>query len=152
QARAAAKKVLAKVDLGEDPQAQKTARRAADKFTLRDLTEQYLAAKQGTVRARTLIEARRYLAGPYFKNLHALPVDTIARRDAAARVLAISRESGFVTARYARSALSSMFVWGMSCGLTEANPTIGTPQPKTSPPRDHVIGDGELVRIWRACG
>src|SRR5262245_49033795 len=59
QARAAAKKVLAAVALGEDPQAEKTARRSADKFTFTALAEEFLAAKQGSVRARTLIEAKR---------------------------------------------------------------------------------------------
>jgi integrase len=45
-----------------------------------------------------------------------------------------------------------MFAWGMASGLVESNPTIGTPRPKTSPPRDRVLRDDELARIWRACG
>jgi len=150
QARAAAKKALAKVHLGEDPQAQKATRRAADKFALRDLAEQYLAAKDGTVRARTLTETRRFLQGGYFAPLQRMPVDQIARRDIAARLLIIARENGAVSAARARSSLSAMFTWGMGQGLVEANPVVGTTQPKAPPSRDRVLSDDELAAIWRA--
>src|SRR5262245_46931792 len=53
QARTAAKKVLAAVALGEDPQAEKTSRRSADKFTFADLVREFLAIKEMTVRPHT---------------------------------------------------------------------------------------------------
>src|SRR5262245_16047094 len=152
QARAAAKKALAKVHLGEDPQTQKATRRAADKFALRDLAAQYLAAKDGQVRARTLAETRRFLQGGYFAPLQRMPVDQIARRDVAARLLVIARENGAVSAARARSVLSAMFTWGMGQGLVEANPVVGTTQPKAPPPRDRVLDDDELAAVWRAAG
>src|SRR5215475_557606 len=40
QARAAAKKVLAKIALGEDPQAEKAARRTKDKFSFAAIVEE----------------------------------------------------------------------------------------------------------------
>ena len=46
QARAAAKKTLAAIALGGDPQAEKAARRSADKFTLAAMIEDYLASKE----------------------------------------------------------------------------------------------------------
>ena len=45
RARAAAKEILAKVALGEDPQADKIARRDADEHTLRAVAADYLAAR-----------------------------------------------------------------------------------------------------------
>jgi Arm DNA-binding domain len=52
-ARTAAKKVLAKVALGEDPQAERIDRRGKDKLSLRTMVEEYLAAKEReVVRAR----------------------------------------------------------------------------------------------------
>ena len=152
QARGEAKRILARAALGEDPATEKKRRASADRFTLAMLVEQYLAAKKDVVRARTLTETRRYLEGPYFKTLHNIPVDAITRRDVAARVLAITRESGLVTAARARTALSSMFAWGMASGLVDNNPTIGTPQVKSPPSRDRVLADDELLRIWRAAG
>jgi integrase len=152
QARAAAKKTLAAVALGQDPQAEKAARRSADKFTLAAMIEDYLATKQSSVRARTFAEVQRYLRGPYFKPLHGMPVDTITRRDVAARLLVITRESGAVSAGNARSALSALFVWALANGLAQANPVVGTARPKTPPARDRILSDRELAAIWKAAG
>ena len=46
QARAAAKKVLAKVALGTNPQAEKSARRRKDAHSFRSVVDDYLAARK----------------------------------------------------------------------------------------------------------
>jgi integrase len=153
QARAAAKKALGKIALGEDPQAEKQTRRQRDALTLKALIDDYVAWKESSgVRPRTLTEIKRYLLGPYFRALHPMPVDRIVRKDVAARVLAISRESGAVTASRARTALSSMFTWAMQNGLAESNPIVGTLAPKEAKPRERVLTDAELAAVWRAAG
>jgi integrase len=152
QARGAAKQVLAKIALGEDPQADKASRRAADKFTVAALAEEFLAAKDGTTRPRTFVEACRYLRGGYFKPLHAMPIDQVERRDVAARLLAIARESGTTTAARARATLSELFAWAIGQGLLDHNPVVGTNRPKTPPPRDRVLDDGELAAVWNGAG
>ena len=75
-----------------------------------------------------------------------MPLDTITRRDVAARVVAIVRESGSPTAARARGALSSFFVWCMQMGLVENNPTIGATKPAENQPRERVLADAELAR------
>src|SRR5262249_29167551 len=47
-------------------------------------------------------------------------------------------------------ALNAMYTWAMSSGLTETNPTIGTPKPKESPERTRVLTDVELLAVWQA--
>jgi integrase len=150
-ARAAAKKALAKVALGEDPQADKRARRDKDRLSLRSVIDEYFALKAREVRPKTLREITRYLTGPAFKPLHAIPVDTVTRRDVAARLVAITREHGSIVAARARAALSTFFVWAMQMGMVENNPIIGTIQPKDGKPRERVLSDHELASIWRAC-
>jgi integrase len=150
QARGEAKRILARVALGEDPSAEKKRRMSADRFTLSALADQFLAAKEGTVRAITFTESTRYLRGAYFKALHNIPIDAITRRDVAARVLVVARENGQVAAARARNALSAMFTWAMENGLAETNPTVGVGRPKAPPPRDRVLADDELLRIWQA--
>jgi integrase len=152
RARERAKEILAEVQLGKDPQREKAEQRAREKFTMSALADDYLKAKEGSVRTRTLVESQRYLTGPYFKPLHNMPVEQITRRDVAARVLAITRESGATTGGRARSALSSMFAWAMGQGLAENNPVVGTNEPKTAPSRDRVLADAELGSVWKACG
>ena len=85
-ARAAAKKLLAKVELGEDPQADRLDRRGKDRHTLKSTVADYLAAKERELRPRTRTERARYLAGRYFGPLHNLPLDKISRKDVASRL------------------------------------------------------------------
>jgi integrase len=150
-ARAAAKKVLAKVALGDDPQADKRARRDKDRLSFRSVTDEYLALKAREVRPKTLREITRYLTGPAFKPLHGMPVDKVSRKDVASRLIAIIREHGPIVAAKARAALSTLFMWAMQTGLIEHNPVIGTIQPREGKPRERVLSDDELAAIWRAC-
>ena len=150
QARAAARKARAKVELGQDPQGDKIERRDKDRHTLRGIIEQYLDAKKSAVRPRTLVEVSRYLR-EHFKALHNSPIDGITRRDVAARLVAIKNQSGAATAGAARNALSAFFVWAMGEGLCESNPVIGTNRPETNGARSRVLSDAELARVWNAC-
>jgi integrase len=151
RARPAAKEILAKVALGEDPQAAKAARRTKDEHSLRAVIGEYLAHKESRVRPPTFREARRYLTGSHFRVLHTMPVDQISRRDVAARLVAITREHGSITAARCRATLSAFFVWAMTMGIVEANPVIGTIRPDDGKPRERLLEDRELAAIWKAC-
>jgi hypothetical protein len=101
------------------------------------LADEYLAAKQPALRPKSFDESKRYLCGSYFRPLHSMAADLITRRDVAARVLVIGRESGAVTSARARSALSAVFAWGIASGLVDGlNPVAGTPEPPTPEPRE----------------
>jgi integrase len=152
QARAAAKKLLARVTLGEDPQSERSDRRGRDRLTFRAVAAEHLAAKKHHVRARPYVELERYLTGDYFKPFHSMAIDRIGRRELAARLVTIARESGPPTAVKARSTIADMFVWAMRSGLIETNPTINTPAPASGHGRERVLSDDELAYIWRACG
>jgi integrase len=151
QARKEAKKVLGRVAIGEDPQADRIDRRDRDQHSFKAVVEEYLKAKQPNVRPRTHVELTRYLlTGTYFRPLRGLPVDSITRKDVAARLVAITREASSITAARARAALSAFFVWTLQMGIVEQNPTIGTIRPKDSEGRLRVLSDAELGAIWRA--
>src|SRR5262245_12375829 len=150
-ARAAARKVLAKVALGEDPATDKRERRDKDRLSLRSVIDEYLAAKEREVRLRTFRQVTRYLTGGYFRPLHGMPVDQVTRKDVASRLIAITREHGSIVASRSRAALSTFFVWAMQTGLVEHNPIIGTIKPKEGKPRERVLSDLELAAIWNAC-
>jgi integrase len=150
KARAAAKEVLAKVALGQDPQAEKADQRDSDRLTFRKAVAEFLDVKQRQLRLRTFVEVRRYLCGDYFRVLHSMPLNDVTRQDVALCIRKIARGAA---AGEARSKLSSFFVWCMQEGLlTGANPVIGTRKPQANRPRDRVLSDQELAAIWRACG
>jgi integrase len=150
-ARKEAKRVLAEVALGRDPQGDKADRRGKDKLSLRSVIDEYLTIKETEVRSSTFSEVRRYLTGAHFRPLHAMPVDTITRKDVAAQLLVIQRQRGRATSGLARAALSAFYAWVVAQGICESNPTIGTTKPKEAAPRSRVLSDDELRRIWLAC-
>lgn len=152
-AKAAAKKLLAKVALGEDPAGDRRERRGRDRLTLRSQVAEFLAVKQSELAKRSFVETTRYLTDPrYFGPLHGLAIDKITRKDVAARTVVIMRERGDATAARARSALGTFFTWCMKMGLTESNPTVGSVAPAAGEGRDRVLSDDELIKIWHACG
>src|SRR5262249_26210533 len=100
----------------------------------------------------TFTNIAMYLRGPYFRPLHAMPVDTVTRRDVAARLVAITTDHGSIVAARARGVLSTFYAWAMGHGLAESNPIIGTLMPTNAEPRSRVLSDNELGAIWRASG
>jgi integrase len=158
QARDLAAATLAKVRLGQDPQADKRQVREQSADKLGAAIEIYLARRERDRglpgnRDRTLIEVNRYLRdarGAYWRPLHNMPLATITRRDIAARRAVIETQSGPTVAIQARNALVAFFGWAVQEGLLDSNPTIGvkvTPRPS----RDRVLSDTEIAEVWRAC-
>ena len=154
QAREAARKVLAKVALGHDPQAEREAKRQAQARTFKAVVADYLDAKQPQLRPASFRVSKLYLSGPYFRSLHPMAISAVTRTDVAACVRTISRNHSTNTAAAARRALSAFFAWAISDGLLGdgANPVDGSHRPADPEPRDHVLTDVELVNVWRACG
>jgi integrase len=157
KAREAAKKRLAEVTLGGDPQDAKQAARARAAITIKAKLPAYLAYKKvhngkrrKPVRQRTYDEIERYLSD-HWKPLHGTPLHEMSRRDIASRLSEIAKENGLIAAARAHSALSGFFSWAMGEGFLEANPIIGTNKPAKSEDRDRVLTGAELAEVWHAC-
>ena len=134
QARQAAKMILADAQLGRDPQGAKKDERAKAANTLRSIADEYLEARKGELRPVSYKITKLYLTGAaYFGPLHSTPVTDVTLANVAARLTAISRQNGHVTAGRARAALSSMYRWAMGQGLLgerPSNPVAGTNRPQ----------------------
>ena len=153
QAREAARGLLAHVVTGRDPQGEREAKRAQAARTFRNAVEAYLAAKQPELRPVSYRIIKLYLLdGDYFRPLHGMGVNEIAHPDIAARISAITRSHSAHTAAAARRTISAAFRWFMEEGWTTTNPVIGTRKPPQAKPREHVLTDAELAKVWKACG
>jgi integrase len=154
QARQAARKLLARVELGHDPQAEKAAKRQQAARTVRSVVASYLEAKRPELRPASFRVAKLYLEGPYFKPLHSTAITAVTRADVATCARAIVRKHSTATAAAARRALSAFFAWTIAEGLlgNGANPVDGSHRPADPAPRDHVLTNAELVAVWNACG
>jgi integrase len=160
EARAEAKRILAKVQLGQDPQAERQAERLNTR-TFLAAANAYLDAKQlqverGQYRANSLYVTRLYLTNRrYFGNLHGVPLTDVSVADLALRINSINKDSGTPSASRARAAARAFFTWCMQEGLlgtSPYNPVVGTKAPPNAAPRDLVLSDHELVEVWRAAG
>jgi integrase len=152
QAREGARKVFARVLLGDDPQDEKAAQRTAAERTFARVVDAYLDARKPALRPTSFTVIKLYLTGPYFRPLHVMGLAEISHPDIAARLTAITRKHSAHTAAAARRAVSAFFRWTMEEGWTTANPVVGTRKPVASKSRDRVLSDRELAAIWNACG
>jgi integrase len=152
EARKAARRILAKVELGGDPQGERAAARLRAGHTLHAIATEYLDARASALRPASLRVTKLYLLGhAYFGALHGVAAADVTLAEVAKRLTVITKNSGSVTAGRARAALSAMFKWAMGQGLVPANPVAGTNRPTDSTPRDRVLDDAEVAAIWRAC-
>jgi integrase len=148
QARKEAKKLLGKVALGQDPQGDKLAVRAAAPDTFKSIAERFLKHQATTLRASSYYSTKLYLL-THAKRLHQLNVAAVTRREVASVLSTIAEKSGTVSAGRARSALSAMFAWAVCEGIADTNPVIGTTTYAT-PARDRVLTNQEIAAIWSA--
>jgi integrase len=66
-------------------------------------------------------------------------------------MVVIARQHGDTAAARAHASLGGFFTWAIRSGLTESNPVANTLKPGEAAPRERVLSDDELGRIWRAC-
>jgi integrase len=153
EARAAARRLLARIELGDDPQAERQAKRAQAANAFGAVVGAYLEAKQPELRPVSFRIAKLYLAGSYFNSLQPMDIAAVKRSDVAAAIRTILRKHSTSTAAAARRQLSAFFAWCIAEGLLGdgANPVDGSHRPADPKPRERVLDDSELVAIWHAC-
>ena len=153
QAREVARKTLAQVELGHDPQADKEIKRQQAALTFKAVVDQYLDAKRDALRPESYRIAKLYLTGTYFRSLHPMAIGAVTRADVASSVRTVTRKHSSNTAAAARRALSGFFSWAIADGLlgNNANPVDGSHRPADPAPRERVLLDAELVAIWKTC-
>lgn len=148
KAREQVQTILARGRLGEDPQAEKFARR----HTVRvgDLVDRFIEQKQARNRApRTLIEMQRYLS-VYTRPLHGQPADGIDRARIALFLDDLARSRSRNVTDACRRYLSSFFSWAMRQGYCEGNPVLLTERPVQPVIRDRLLSPLEIKAIWTA--
>ena len=153
EAREQAKKVLARVQLGQDPQAEKTAARAPKprEMTLGDVVERYLPYAERRLKASTYSGIVLHLR-KHWQPLHVHELQNLERRHIAAELSRIAANSGLYGANRSRAALSALFAWAIGEGLADANPAIGTNKATEEVSRDRVLAPEELSLAWRLAG
>ncbi|MER2269803.1 tyrosine-type recombinase/integrase [Methylobacterium oxalidis] len=151
EARRHARDILAKVQLGSDPQIEKAEARARAVVTLGNVADRYLAKAKRKLRPRSYEEVGRHLTR-HWRPLREFPLHKVQRAMIALRLSEIATENGPFAANRARASLSALFSWAMGEGLAELNPVLGTNKATEEVSRTRVLSDAELAAIWRGCG
>lgn len=156
QAFKEAKRILARVQLGGDPQDDRAEARAKAARTFGREIERYLAQAEKKLKRSTFAEVTRYLRKAW-EPLHNSALDgrgRIERADIAARLNQIAADNGRVAATRARAHLSAFYGWALGEGLAPDNPVLGTNRPveESALKRDRVLAPDELGAIWHAAG
>jgi integrase len=155
EARQRARKALAKVDLGHDPQGEKLEAKAQAAETFGCLMELYLPqaghTRKRPIKPRSRAEIERYLK-VVWKPLHEMPVVRVDRKTIAGRLGEIAQSNGPIAANRAQDALSAMFSWAIGAGHVDQNPVLGVPKMGREERRDRVLTDEELKLVWRHAG
>jgi hypothetical protein len=152
EARVQAGRIMSEARDGKDALAERETAKAKAADTLGKLIDLYLERRaKPRQRQRTYTELERYLRKRWAP-LHDRPLESITRRDIAARLEEIRVDHGPISANRARTYLGSAFTWAMRQGLTESNPVIGTEPPAAETERDRVLSPEELAIVWQAAG
>jgi integrase len=147
--RKGASKILADARDGFDHAAARVARREKAAETLGVVIANYLAARKTALRPRAYKETSRHLE-KYWKPLHDVSLHSLDRRSVAARVSAIAKDNGAVTANLCRASLSAFFRWAIGEGLCDDNPVTGSNKQVVNGPRERSLSDAEAAAIWLA--
>lgn len=151
-ARGEARAILAKVQLGADPQTEKIDKRNTTAVLLGDIADDYV---EGPAKRRLRPNSYSSLLvhlNKHWKPLRARSLNGIQRADVAVRLNEIANEHGPFAANRARACLSSLFAWAISEGVADANPVNGTRKATEEVSRDRVLSDDELALVWRHAG
>jgi integrase len=151
EARKRARAALSKVQLGVDPQTEKSAARIQAAITVGGMIETYLSRRDGWLRPSFLADVRRYLR-VHWSPLHEIPVQSVNRAIVAARLSEIAASNGRYSANRARAALSAFYSWAIGEGIANENPVSGTNKATEEVSRDRVLSPEELRLAWQLAG
>lgn len=147
-AKAKAQLLIGQVEKGEDPVAAKQALKGA--LTLRQLFEERATTDKETS-ARTLNDYRQVLTKHVFPRLGDHAAASITE-DQFAKVLRAIEKDAPHSAHKAQSALGSTYKWARQKGLAgvKSNPVKELGFIVASKPRERVLTDDELAKLWSA--
>jgi integrase len=148
-AREAADRELAKIKLGGDPQKEKSDLRRQPKDTLEALAGRFLHQREADLKPQSYQQFTLHLM-QHWSPLADVSIRQISRSDIANQLAKIAEQRGRYAANRARATLSAFYNWAIGEALCESNPVVGTNR-NDEAKRDRVLGDDEMVGIWRVC-
>jgi integrase len=155
KAKAAAEEARMRVQLGGKPLDEIGAAKASRKAeTLKAISEEYLAHKQGGAGLRSKKQVKSVLDRLVYPKLGSRPINDIKRSEIIRMLDGISEEQGPVAADYTLAIVRKIMNWH-AIRSDDFRSLIVRGMSHTKPKeraRDRVLTDDELRAIWKAAG
>lgn len=139
---------------GDDPREAKIremeAKEEAKRNTFAVLAERWL--KRDQAGNKDVERLRRLIEREAVSRWGTKPAANVTRRDCLRLIDEIADRGAATQARRVHAHLHRLFRWGVDRDEIEANPMANLPKPGTENPRDRVMSDEELARVWLAMG
>jgi integrase len=153
-ARDIARRVLADVVKGKDPQDEKlstrvAARRRREAPTFAALAQRFLDESAGRLRPNTLNAWRWILRSEIAPSLGRLRPDQVRRADVREVIERIASDRPTYANRVFEL-VRRVFSWAVEKDVLETSPCVGLKKPAPEGKRDRVLSADELRRVWAA--
>lgn len=146
-ARQAARKMMATVALGGDPEAERRTKRSAT-CTFGDLVQLYLA--EAKLRKRSWRGDQYLIDHDLLPRWKTRPLDEITRADVLLTLRGIEERGARVTANRTGALVHRLFAWAQDNELVETNPATRLRRAKERPRERWISDHDELRRLWAA--
>ncbi len=147
EARDEAREKLAAIAKGEDPQVEKVAEREA--VTFGELAEVYLE-RHAKIKKRRWQEDERILRVDLLPQWQRRKAKSLGRAEVTEILDAIVARGAPIMANRVKALISKIFNFGIGRGLVEHNPCLLVPMPARERPRERVLSEEEICRVWCA--
>lgn len=147
-ARAKAKEIMARVELGEDPAAERERSRGA---TFREVARNHLQAATGSRFSETHADRiRRAFENDVYPAIGARPISEVSRRDVAEILEGVVARGSPVMANRLKSMMSGVFEYAFERELVDTNPAKAVRRPAKESGRERVLTPAEIRELWAA--
>jgi integrase len=152
-ARDVARRVLADVVKGEDPQRQKVAekrKRRAGVLTFTDLARRFMRENEARLAATTRYNWTNIIDSEIARGtLGAMRRDEITRQHVDELVRSLAQDRPYWANR-TFEVIRRVFTWAVSEDLVMSTPCLGLRKPTQEQPRDRVVSSDEIRAVWAA--
>jgi integrase len=152
-ARDVARRVLADVIKGQDPQQQKIAerrKRRAGVLTLTDLARRFMRENEARLADTTRYNWTNIIDSEIARgSLGAMRPEEITRQDVRELIRRLAQDRPYWANR-TFEVLRRVFTWAVSEDLVTATPCLGLRKPTPERPRERVLSSDEIRAVWSA--
>jgi integrase len=150
-ARELARKALRAVAEGRDPGREKAQARTAQPDTVEAIAQLFVERHcLRSTRPRTAFETQRLLKRHVLPRWRSRLLRDISRRDVLDLLDRVVDTGAPVVANRVLSVVRRLCNWALERDIIDTSPCAGVKPPSAEQPRDRVLTDEELVRVWGA--